>query len=47
VLGGIAGGALGIALAQRLARQKRALSLVFSVVVTAVGIYVVTKSLAG
>ena len=47
VLGGIAGGALGIALAQHLARQKRALSLVFSVVVTAVGIYVVTKSLAG
>ena len=47
VLGGIAGGALGIALAQRLARQKRALSLVFSGVVTAVGIYVVTKSLAG
>ena len=47
VLGGMAGGTLGIALAQRLARQKRALSLVFSGVVTAVGIYVVTKSLAG
>lgn len=47
VLGGIAGGALGIPLAQRLARQKRALSLVFSGIVTAVGIYIVTKSLAG
>jgi hypothetical protein len=47
VLGGMAGGTLGIALAQRLARQKRALSLVFSGIVTAVGIYVVTKSLAG
>jgi uncharacterized membrane protein YfcA len=45
VLGGIAGGALGILLAQRLAGQKRALSLVFSGVVTLVGIYVVVKSL--
>jgi len=45
VLGGVAGGILGIGLAQRLARQKRALTFIFSGVVTAVGIYVVAKSL--
>jgi len=46
VIGGAAGGVLGIALANRLARQKRALTFIFSGVVTAVGIYVVAKSLA-
>lgn len=47
VLGGTAGGMLGIALAKRLAAQKRALSLVFSGVVVTVGVYVVTRSLLG
>jgi len=47
VLGGVAGGALGIVLAHRLARQKRALTLVFSGVVIAVGVYVVTRSFTG
>jgi len=47
VLGGTAGGAVGIALAQRLARHKRALSLTFSAVVVSVGCYVVTRSLLG
>ena len=46
VLGGAAGGVLGIMLAKRLARQKRALTFIFSGVVTAVGMYVVAKSLA-
>jgi uncharacterized membrane protein YfcA len=47
IVGGAAGGALGIALAKRLAGHKRALSLVFSGVVVTVGIYVVTRSLLG
>ena len=38
---------LGIALAKRLARQKRVLSLVFSGVVTIVGAYMMTKSFIG
>lgn len=46
VLGGTAGGVLGITLAKRLARQKRALTVIFSGVVTMVGIYVVARSLA-
>jgi uncharacterized membrane protein YfcA len=41
VIGGAAGGALGIWLGGRLAERKRALTLVFSAVVIAVGIYVV------
>jgi hypothetical protein len=46
VIGGAAGGVLGIRLAQRLASHKRALSLTFSGVVTFVGIYIVARSLA-
>ena len=46
VLGGAAGGVLGITLAKRLASHKRALSLTFSGIVTTVGIYVVARSLA-
>jgi uncharacterized membrane protein YfcA len=41
VIGGAAGGALGIWLGARLAERKRALTLVFSAVVIAVGAYVV------
>lgn len=44
VLGGLAGGLLGIPLARRLARYKRALSTVFSGVVITVGIYVVVRA---
>jgi uncharacterized membrane protein YfcA len=47
IVGGAAGGMLGIMLAKRLAGRKRALSLVFSGVVVTVGIYVVTRSLTG
>jgi uncharacterized membrane protein YfcA len=47
IVGGAAGGMLGIMLAKRLAGHKRALSLVFSGVVITVGIYVVTRSLLG
>ena len=47
VLGGAAGGLAGIALAQRLARYKRALTLVFSGVVIVVGIYVIARALVG
>jgi uncharacterized membrane protein YfcA len=47
VLGGAAGSVIGIALAKRLARQKHALSITFSGLVTSVGIYVVARSLAG
>lgn len=47
IVGGAAGGVLGIMLAKRLATHKRALSLVFSGVVVTVGIYVVTRSLLG
>jgi uncharacterized membrane protein YfcA len=41
VIGGAAGGALGIWLGARLAERKRALTLVFSAVVIAIGFYVV------
>jgi uncharacterized membrane protein YfcA len=39
VVGGAIGGVLGIALAQRLATYKRALSLTFAVIVISVGLY--------
>lgn len=45
VLGGILGGLLGIALGQKLSTYKRALTLVFSGIVIAVGLYVVANSL--
>jgi uncharacterized membrane protein YfcA len=45
VVGGAAGGVVGTALAKRLARQKRALSLTFSGVVTLVGLYILAKSI--
>ncbi len=45
VLGGVAGGLIGIALGHRLSSHKRTLTLVFSAVVIAVGIYVVTTAL--
>jgi uncharacterized membrane protein YfcA len=41
VIGGAAGGVLGIWLGARLAERKRALTLVFSAIVIAVGVYVV------
>lgn len=44
ILGGGLGGLLGIRLAHRLAAHKRALTLTFSGVVIAVGIYVVVRS---
>jgi len=45
MLGGAIGGLLGIALGQKLSTHKRALSLSFSGIVIAVGIYVVVTSL--
>jgi uncharacterized protein len=45
ILGGALGGVAGIALGKVLAGRKRALSLVFSGVVIAVGLYVVSSSL--
>jgi len=47
VLGGALGGLIGIALGQKLSTYRRALSLVFSTIVIAVGIYVVVSSLRG
>jgi uncharacterized membrane protein YfcA len=47
VIGGAIGGALGIALCARLTLRKRALSLVFSAIIIAVGIYVVSAALLG
>jgi uncharacterized membrane protein YfcA len=41
LIGGGAGGALGIWLGGRLAVRKRALTLVFSAIVITVGVYVV------
>lgn len=41
VIGGAAGGGLGIGLGARLAARKRALTLAFSAVVIAVGVYVI------
>jgi uncharacterized membrane protein YfcA len=45
VIGGAAGGVLGIWLGARLAAGKRALTLVFSAVVIAVGVYVVAAAI--
>jgi len=45
VVGGAIGGLIGIALGQKLSTYKRALSLTFSGVVIAVGLYVVATSL--
>ncbi|MFN3657705.1 MAG: sulfite exporter TauE/SafE family protein [Pseudolabrys sp.] len=47
ILGGAIGGLGGIALARHLAGYKRALSLTFSGVVIAVGLYVIARSLWG
>jgi uncharacterized membrane protein YfcA len=44
VLGGVLGGLLGIALGQKLSAYKRALTLVLSGIVIAVGLYVVANS---
>jgi len=44
--GGIAGGLVGGRLATRLASQQRALSMVFAVVVAAVGVYVIVRGVA-
>jgi uncharacterized membrane protein YfcA len=41
----VLGGLIGIALGQKLSTYKRALSLVFSAIVIAVGLYVVVSSL--
>jgi hypothetical protein len=45
VIGGALGGLIGLLLGKRLATYKRALSLTFSAMVVAVGIYVIAKSL--
>jgi uncharacterized protein len=46
VLGGAGGGFLGVRLAGKLALQKRALTLVFSSVVSVVGVYMVARGIA-
>jgi uncharacterized protein len=46
VLGGVAGGFLGVRLAGKLALRKRALTLVFSSVVAIVGVYIVARGIA-
>jgi uncharacterized membrane protein YfcA len=45
VIGGAAGGACGLWLGERLAAGKRGLSLVFSAIVIAVGVYVVSAAI--
>lgn len=45
ILGGAAGGLVGIALARRLSSHKHALTRIFSGIVIAVGAYVVTRGL--
>jgi uncharacterized membrane protein YfcA len=45
VLGGAAGGMVGLVAARRLASHKRALTYVFAAVVISTGLYVVTSSL--
>lgn len=45
VIGGAAGGVIGLLAASRLARQKRALTYVFAAVVISTGLYVVATSL--
>jgi uncharacterized protein len=47
VVGGALGGLLGIRLARHLAGYKHALTLTFSAIVIAVGIYVIAKSFIG
>ncbi len=47
ILGGVLGGFLGIKLARHLAGHKHALTLTFSGIVIAVGLYVVVKSMTG
>ncbi|MDR6303399.1 hypothetical protein GGQ85_001082 [Nitrobacter vulgaris] len=47
VLGGIAGSFFGGRIAARLAKQKRALSIVFAVIVAGVGVYVVVRGFVG
>ena len=45
IVGGIGGGFIGLKLAQRLAHNRRILSLIFSGVVAIVGVYVVARGL--
>jgi len=47
IIGGALGGLLGIKLAHRLSGHKHALTLTFSGIVVAVGIYVIVRSLTG
>ena len=47
VVGGALGGLLGIRLARHLSGYKHALSLTFSGIVIAVGLYVIVKSIIG
>ncbi len=47
ILGGAIGGVFGIALAHRLSSHKNALTLTFSGIIIAVGLYVVARGLAG
>ena len=47
IFGGAIGGVFGIALAHRLASRKHALTLTFSVIIIAVGLYVVARGLTG
>ncbi len=47
IIGGALGGLLGIKLAHRLSGHKHALTLTFSGIVIAVGIYVIARSLMG
>ena len=45
IVGGVGGGFIGLKLAQRLANNRRILSLIFSGVVAIVGVYVVVRGL--
>ncbi len=47
ILGGAIGGLFGIALAHRLASHKHALTLTFSGIIIAVGVYVIVRGVAG
>ena len=46
VLGGTGGGLVGVRLARRLASRRRALTVIFSVVVGLVGLYIVLKGIS-